>query len=109
MPDLHRRDLLMLSGVGSLSALSMARTDMAGGRAHSPLGGAARRTELYRLLGDLPDRQRPISGEKAGEEEHDGFVLERWRLNLNGIETVPAVVARPRSVGGRVPGVLFNH
>jgi hypothetical protein len=70
---------------------------------------AARRRELYGLLGSLPDRKRPIAGKKRSEEEHDGYVLETWDLDLNGIETVPAYLARPRTISGRVPGVLFNH
>lgn len=68
-----------------------------------------RRVELYALLGDLPDRQRPVSAEKHGEEERDGYILESWRLDLNGIEPVPAYVARPRTLRGRAPAVLFNH
>ena len=68
-----------------------------------------RRRELYALLGDLPDRQRPIGGKKRDEEERDGYVLETWDLDLNGIETVPAYLARPRGLTGRAPAVLFNH
>lgn len=70
---------------------------------------ADRRSELYGLLGDLPERQRPIGGEKRSEEVRDGYVLETWDLDLNGIERVPAFLARPRSLSGRVPAVLFNH
>jgi dienelactone hydrolase len=68
-----------------------------------------RRAELYGLLGDLPDRKRPIAGEKQRVEERDGYVLETWTLDLNGIERVPAYMARPRALEGRTPAVLFNH
>ena len=68
-----------------------------------------RRRELYSLLGDLPDRKRPIGGKKRSEEERDGYILETWDLDLNGIETVPAFLARPRTVTGRVPAVVFDH
>jgi hypothetical protein len=68
-----------------------------------------RRTELYALLGDLPARQRPIGGTKQREEERDGYVLETWLLDLNGLEPVPAYLARPRAISGRAPAVLFNH
>lgn len=70
---------------------------------------AERRRELYTLLGDLPDRTRPIGGTKRGQEERDGYILETWDLDLNGIETVPAYLARPRAITGRVPAVLFDH
>src|SRR5262245_7099130 len=92
-----RRDLLALAGVLSASAMAGAKGDSSspdGGQA-APTG-PARRAELYRLLGDLPDRQRPVSGRKIGEDERDGFTLEKWTLDLNGKEPVPAFVARPR-------------
>jgi len=43
------------------------------------------------------------------EEVRDTYVLETWELDLNGIELVPAYVARPRVENGRRPGVLYNH
>jgi hypothetical protein len=70
---------------------------------------AAKRKALYSLLGDLPERRRPIGGKKRGETERDGYMLETWDLDLNGIETVPAYVARPKAVTGRVPAVVFDH
>lgn len=70
---------------------------------------AERRAELYALLGDLPDRHRPIRGEKQSESERDGYILERWVLDLNGLEPVPAFLAKPRELRGRVPAILFNH
>jgi len=69
----------------------------------------ARRAGLYELLGDLPDRTRPVHGRQRAEVVRDGYVLETWDLDLNGLETVPAYVARPRSARGRRPAVVFNH
>jgi acetyl esterase/lipase len=60
-------------------------------------------------MGDLPARSRPIGGKKRSEEERDGYLLETWDLDLNGIENVPAYLARPKSASGRLPAVLFNH
>ncbi len=74
-----------------------------------PGDAASRRAELYALLGRLPDRNRPVSGEKLGEVARDGYVLETWRFDLNGIEPVPAYVARPASLSGRAPAIVFNH
>jgi dienelactone hydrolase len=99
--------MLNLTGVASLSSLTtMTRRQKTSAAQGSP---AQRRRELYGLLGELPDRKRPIGGKKRGEEERDGYVLETWDLDLNGLETVPAYLARPRQVSGRVPGVLFDH
>jgi hypothetical protein len=69
----------------------------------------ARRRALYSLLGDLPNRNRPISATKVGESEEEGYILERLVLDLNGIEPVPAYFARPKGLSGRAPAVLYNH
>jgi dienelactone hydrolase len=104
---MDRRNVLKLGGLASLTPLSsLAESPM---QTSSPSGAATRRQELYALLGQLPDRKRTIAGTKRAEDERDGYVLETWDLDLNGIEPVPAYLARPRSVSGRVPAVLFNH
>src|SRR5512134_1675534 len=105
-PRCGRRDILALGGLMSLGVGW-------GDAAAAPLGGQpdadTRRNELYRLMGDLPDRHRPIGGRKRQEVERDGYVLETWDLDLNGIETVPAYLARPRGLTGRAPAVVFDH
>jgi hypothetical protein len=115
-PPLARRDLLTLAGILPLSSLAVSATGPAGGSLapeQMPPNGdrtpAGRRTALYALLGDLPERRRPIGATKRGEQDRDGYLLETWDLDLNGFETVPAYVARPRAVSGRVPAVVFNH
>jgi len=72
-------------------------------------GAAARRAELYGLLGDLPARARPVGGTVLWTEERPSYVLETLLLDLNGIELVPAYLARPLAPPGRMPVVLFNH
>lgn len=104
---LGRRDFLTAGGVFSLSSIMMAR--QRDSSIPDPAATAARRAELYALLGDLPDRARPVSGRKREEQLHDGYVLETWDLDLNGIETVPAYLARPQSPAARRPAVVFNH
>jgi hypothetical protein len=116
---LRRRDVLTLAGLASLGPVSVLGSQVVDpqrekrmeGRpmAGTPQAPEARRRELYSLLGDLPDRKRPIGGKKRAEEERDGYVLETWDLDLNGIENVPAYLARPRGLTGRVPAVLFDH
>lgn len=95
-----RRDVLALTG---LTPFASAMMQSASQRPRT------RRAELYALLGELPDRRRPIRGTMRNEEPRDTYVLETWDLDLNGIEPVPAYVARPRSGPGRMPAVLFNH
>ncbi|HSP18862.1 MAG TPA: hypothetical protein VLQ79_05065, partial [Myxococcaceae bacterium] len=60
-----------------------------------PASAAAQRASLLSLLGELPDRARPLAAHKRGEEARDGYSLESWELDLNGQEPVPAFVARP--------------
>ena len=68
-----------------------------------------RRNELYALLGDLPDRARPISARKISETQSAGWTVEKLVLDLNGIESVPALFVKPAAARGPVPCVLYNH
>ena len=75
-----------------------------------PSDKQARRQELYALLGDLPPRDRPIKAEKLSEEKTDaGYVLEKLKLDLNGVQDVPAYFTRPIDGKGPFPTVLYNH
>ncbi|HVF10377.1 MAG TPA: alpha/beta hydrolase family protein [Abditibacteriaceae bacterium] len=64
---------------------------------------------LYELLGDLPDRERPISCTKIREEQREWYTVETLLLDLNGIEPVPAYFTRPHASSGRLPTILYNH
>jgi len=70
---------------------------------------AARRRQLYRLLGRLPPRRRRIAVRSLGEERRPGYVLERLVLDLNSLEPVPAYFVRPPEGRGPWPAVLYNH
>ena len=100
---LDRRDALSLAGLAALSPLMHRSIHAAASQ--SP---GDRRRELYSLLGDLPDRKRPIGGKKRNEEDATAPPRDVG-FDLNGIETVPAYLARPPKVSGRVPAVLFDH
>jgi dienelactone hydrolase len=70
----------------------------------------SRRVELYALLGDLPERARPLRVDKRGEEERKNCIVERLLLDLNGTETVPACFTRPKTSGpDPFPAILYNH
>lgn len=66
------------------------------------------RGKLLGLLGDLPG-EGPISAKVLKVEEKDGYLLETLLLDLNGIEPVPAFVAKPLEGNGPFPLVVFNH
>lgn len=67
-----------------------------------------RRAQLYALLGDLPDRHRPIQAEVIAREEREHYLLEVLTLDLNGMEPVPAYFTRPHNPG-RAPVAIYNH
>jgi dienelactone hydrolase len=115
MRELVRREFLKASGAGLGAALAVSAAPagaelpipLATGRSHRDAAG--RRARLYEMMGDLPDRQRPIEATKRGEEEKDGYVLESWVLDLNGLEPVPAYLARPKGLCHQTQGVVFDH
>jgi dienelactone hydrolase len=106
--QISRREVMALGGLAAAATHGdmVAQATSGAQAAASP---AARRAELYGLLGALPDRRRPVTTKKVREETRDGYVLEHWTFDLNGIEPVPAYVARPASLTGRAPAVVFNH
>ena len=108
---LGRREVLTLAGLASFSSMSSLSEGNNWPTIEPPAvqRPTERRKELYALLGALPDRRRPITAAKRSEEPRDSYVLETWDLDLNGIEKVPAYVARPPMARGRAPGVVFNH
>ncbi|MEK4509865.1 dienelactone hydrolase family protein [Paenibacillus sp. FSL K6-2524] len=67
------------------------------------------RDQLKKLLGDLPDNNRPIKATMMTQDEFDGYHLESILLELNGIEQVPAYVAKPLTGEGPFPLVIVNH
>lgn len=68
-----------------------------------------RRQELWNLLGDLPDRNRPIEVTTVDIEEREDYLLEKLVLDLNGIESVSANFVRPKTGKGPYPAIVYNH
>ncbi|MCW1968927.1 MAG: acetylxylan esterase [Anaerolineae bacterium] len=77
-----------------------------------------RRQQLYGLLGDLPNRQRPIQAKTIGiahrqsrSQPQHHYIVETLILDLNGIEGVPAYFVKPADISANepMPCVIFNH
>lgn len=68
-----------------------------------------RRRELYNLLGDLPERDFPISAQKLRESDNATYLLEELVLQLNGIEPVPAYFLRSKIAEPKAPAIIYNH
>lgn len=75
----------------------------------TPQRPAARRNELYALLGDLPQHARRVVVRTIALEDYENHTVEKLSLDLNGIEPVPAYFIRPRSGKGPLPVILYNH
>jgi hypothetical protein len=108
----RRRFLSMAGGTAAALAAGNAAVPVRGvsGDADSAAGPEARRRELIGLLGDIPAMDRPISAETLSVEEAPGYTLERLRLDLNGLEPVPAVFVKPKTgLNAPLPAVLYNH
>ena len=69
----------------------------------------ARRAQLYQLLGDLPQRDRPIKAQKIREEQRESFIVEKWLFDFNGLEDVPGFFVRPLGAVRKRPTILYNH
>ena len=67
------------------------------------------REKLYSLLGDLPDKNLPISARLVATDENDSFVTESLVLSLNGVEDVPAYFTKPKNTIEPLPTMLFSH
>ena len=97
------------SGEGRSANAELRSADASSGNEERRMNSrTARAKELYALLGDLPDRDRPISCETMAEEEHPAYRLEKLMLDLNGIERVPAYFVKPKSPAPW-PAMLYNH
>lgn len=68
----------------------------------------AQRDKLWSLLGTLPERGQPI-GELLRTERRGNATVEWWRLELNGVEPVPAVVVVPDDRADQCAGLLYIH
>jgi dienelactone hydrolase len=65
------------------------------------------RRRLWQLLGDQPEPPPQIVA--ADRESHDGYGIERLRLQMQSGETVRGIVTRPASGAQRLPAILYMH
>ena len=69
-----------------------------------------RREQLWRLLGPRPWREGGIGGECLERRTHEGgALLERWRLQINREQDVPALLLRPAAGIAARGVVLYCH
>ena len=89
--------------------MTATRRTRAGARVRDDSEHGRDRRFLYSLLGDLPEREAPISAEVVRCEELEYGELERLVLDLNGEESVPALFLKPKKGVARAPAILYHH
>ena len=110
-----RREFLQASAAATVSAAVSASNSLAQLAAEAPSDEAflarqkERRKELWGLLGDLPWGHKPGPVKLVSKEEHEDYTLERLELDLNGVESVPALLLIPRKRQTPAPGLLYIH
>jgi len=108
-----RREFLqssaMLVASGATSNTTRVSDDTSSTAAAMEASRAQRRKELWGLLGDLPWQHQPTPPRLIQKEEHEGYTLERWVLDLNGTEPVPALLLVPHKRQTPAPGMLYIH
>ena len=67
------------------------------------------REKLFSLLGDLPDRDHPISSQIISTDENDNYIIENIILNFDGVEDVPAYFTHPKNGQAPFPVMQFSH
>jgi dienelactone hydrolase len=72
------------------------------------LSSLDRRSQLLGLLGDLPPRSRAPESMLRSSAARGTANVEAWLLDLNGRESVPALLALPRAQPPRIV-VLYCH
>lgn len=66
------------------------------------------RAQLARGLG-IPAERVPLDATARGQIEHEGVVIEKWIFTAEPGSRVPALIYRPKTVGGRAPAVVFTY
>jgi len=67
------------------------------------------RTQLWKMLGDLPPRPRRLSVEILKREDRGDYLLEKFQFDNGAGDMVPGYVLLPKNVSGKAPAVLYCH
>jgi hypothetical protein len=99
----------MLVASQAMNGSSFAQGSSAASTASFAAHQEQRRKQLWGLLGDVPWQHKPGPPTLLRREEHENYTLERWVLDLNGIEPVPALLLIPHKRQNPAPGMLYIH
>lgn len=105
----NRRDFIKAGAMaGGLSLLASEGAMAARTLDEFKVFQSERRALLWSLLGDLPEKKAPVATLKK-VEQHPGFTLEHLDLELNGLQTVPALLLLPDKRQEKAPGLMYHH
>lgn len=110
---MHERREFLLQSMTALSAATitapMATAQNYKSKAEFTRHQLKRRRELWSLLGELPWQHKPKPAKLRKIEKGNGYTLEHLELDLNGIESVPALLLIPEKRQPKAPGLLYIH
>jgi dienelactone hydrolase len=67
------------------------------------------RSELWRLLGDLPERPKVSPVRILKREDRGTYFLEKFDFDNSAGAIVPGYLLLPKNVSGKVPAILYCH
>lgn len=67
------------------------------------------RTDLWRLLGQLPQRPKLSDVKTLSREDRGDYWLEKFQFDNGAGAVVPGYLLLPKTPSGKGPGVLFCH
>jgi dienelactone hydrolase len=67
------------------------------------------RSELWKLLGDLPPRPKAPAVKILSREDRGDFVVEKFQFDNGAGSVVPGYLLIPKNIKGKAPGILYCH
>ena len=67
------------------------------------------RSELWKLLGDLPPRPKVPTVETLSREDRGEYVLERFQFDNGAGSLVPGYLLLPKNAPAKSPAILYCH
>jgi hypothetical protein len=109
-----RRQFLKISSVSSAAVLSLPSLSPAAipinmNKDDFKKKQNENRKKLLSLLGDLPWNYTQKQPHLRKTEQHEGYTLEYWDFDFNGLETVPGILLIPNRVKDNAPAMLYCH
>jgi dienelactone hydrolase len=67
------------------------------------------RSELWKLLGQLPPRPKTLKVDTLSREDRGDYTVEKFQFDNEAGSTVPGYLLLPKGASGRRPAILYCH